>query len=279
MTTEGRAYRSGQAREQSLPVAGRRSSHFREPPTGPVSELPDFSEWTNDGNYEYRLYGYENQAMEINLLPGGIIQTEKGAMAWRHETVTMNTGLGRKTGLFGALRRRMAGESLLVNTYTNQGGRAAVVGITPSPPAHILGVPLEPGQPDVLMKKGSYLASSPGMEITIAVNRRIGVSMVSRNFNLVMQKITGQGTVFITSNGIMLEKRLRPQDSLLVQVGHLIAIEDTIHYELALNRGLRNLAAGGEGIFMMKVSGPGRVWLQTTPRREEARAMLEALRK
>ena len=199
-------------------------------------------------------------------------------MAWRHETVRMNTGLGANTGLLGALRRRWSGESLLVNTYTNEGGRAAVVGITPTLPSHIVGVPMDHGRSALIMKKGSYLASTPGMEISIAVNRKISVSVMNRNFNLVMQRVSGAGTVFITSNGIMLEKHLRHDDSLLVQIGNLVAFENTVVYEIAMNRGLKNVAAGGEGIFMMKVSGPGKVWIQTTPRRDEAKALIEALK-
>ena len=274
MTTEQSEYRMGRAREQLLPIAGQ----ALESQTQDDPDKPDYSEWTTDGNYEYRLYGYENQALEINLPPADSVQTEKGAMAWRHESVVMNTGLGKDTGILGAMRRRWSGESIMVNTYTNQGGRAAVVGLTPRMPSHILGIPLDPNSPDLILKKGSYIASTPGMDISIAINRRMGISMVSRNFNLVMQKISGRGTVFITSNGIMLEKHLKMNDSLLIQVGNLIAIENTINYDLAMNRGLRNIAAGGEGVFMMKVSGPGRIWIQTTPRREEAKAIIESLR-
>ena len=199
-------------------------------------------------------------------------------MAWRHETVRMNTGLGINTGFLGALRRRWSGESLLVNTYTNEGGRAAVVGITPNMPSHIVGVPMDEDQPDIIMKKGSYLASTPGMEISIAVNRKISVTMMSRNFNLVMQRISGNGTMFVTSNGIMLEKHLRQDDSLLVQIGNLVAFENSVDYEIAIHRGLKNVAVGGEGVFMMKVSGPGKIWIQTTPRRDEAKAIIESLK-
>ena len=274
MTTEQRTRRTGQAREQQFRAAG-------ESPEPPPQSTPDspYSDWSFDGNYEYRLYGYENQALEVNLPPNGSIQTEKGAMAWRHETVAMNTGLGQDTGLFGAIKRRMAGEQILVNTYVNEGGQAAIVGLTPNVPSHILGLPTDPSQPDLLFKKGSYMASTPGMSISIAINRKIRFSMVSRNFNFAMQRIRGSGTVFVTSNGIMMEKHLRGNDSLLVQVGHLIAMEATVTYDIAMNRGFKNLAAGGEGMFMMKLSGPGKVWLQSTPRQEEARAMLEALRK
>ena len=279
MTTEQGEYRAGRAREQLLPVAGQTKAEEIQTLGQQELEVPDYSEWTSDGNYEYRLYGYENQALEINLSPADSVQTEKGAMAWRHETVIMNTGLGRDTGVFGAMRRRWSGESILVNTYTNEGGRSAVVGLTPQMPSHILGIPLDPSNPDLILKKGSYIASTPGMEISIAINRRMKISMVSRNFNLVMQKISGKGTVFITSNGIMLEKHLKANDSLLIQVGNLIAIENTVQYDLAMNRGFRNLTAGGEGIFMMKVSGPGRVWIQTTPRREEAKALMDSLRR
>jgi uncharacterized protein (AIM24 family) len=41
--------------------------------------------------------------------------------------------------------------------------------------------------------------------------------------------------------------------------------EPTVHYDIEMVKGFKNIIFGGEGLFFATLSGPGRVWLQTMP--------------
>jgi uncharacterized protein (AIM24 family) len=39
--------------------------------------------------------------------------------------------------------------------------------------------------------------------------------------------------------------------------------EDSVRFEVTTISGIKNLMFGGDGIFLARLTGPGRVWLQT----------------
>ena len=237
-----------------------------------------------NGEFDYRIWGYESQALEVTLHPGEALQSEKGAMAWRHENITMTTAMSHRSGSFfgkfasimQGMRRRWSGETAFINIYRNEGSRSALLGISPNLPSYITPVTLSRTQPALICKKGTYLASGTGVTVTSAFNRRLGTVPLTK-FSLIMQRIQGEGEVFLGSHGIMLEKELPHGESLLVQVGNIVALEDTVTFGLSRIKGAANLAFGGEGLIMVRVTGPGKVWLQTRHRRTEAKAIRQAL--
>lgn len=50
---------------------------------------------------------------------------------------------------------------------------------------------------------------------------------------------------------------------LYVDTGNLVAFDPTVQYEIQMIKGVKNIFFGGEGLFNTKLTGPGKVILQT----------------
>ena len=62
-----------------------------------------------------------------------------------------------------------------------------------------------------------------------------------------------------------MEYNLQPGQSLLVDTGNLAMMDATCKIDIESVKGLKNKLLGGEGFFNTRVTGPGRVILQTMP--------------
>ena len=79
----------------------------------------------------------------------------------------------------------------------------------------------------------------------------------------ILQKLSGAGTAFLEVGGSSVEKMLAPGEALRVDTGNVVAFEGTVGYEVETVRGGMNIFLGGEGLFLTRLIGPGRVILQT----------------
>ena len=78
-----------------------------------------------------------------------------------------------------------------------------------------------------------------------------------------MQDISGVGTAFLEVDGDIVEKELQNGETLLVDTGNVVAFDKTCKYEVTTVKGAKNIIFGGEGLFLTKLVGPGKVILQT----------------
>lgn len=69
--------------------------------------------------------------------------------------------------------------------------------------------------------------------------------------------------VFLEIDGNKVEKDLAPGEVLKVDTGNVVAFERSVSYEIETVKGLKNIFLGGEGLFLTKLTGPGKVILQT----------------
>jgi uncharacterized protein (AIM24 family) len=56
---------------------------------------------------------------------------------------------------------------------------------------------------------------------------------------------------------------LPPGQSILVHPGHIGMYQETVQFDMTMMRGIRNALFGGDGLFIAKLTGPGKVWLQS----------------
>ena len=89
-----------------------------------------------------------------------------------------------------------------------------------------------------------------------------------------MQKFEGNGTVFLEIDGSVVTYDLVAGQSMLLDTGHLAAMDSTVSIEIETVKGIGNKLFGGEGFFNTRVTGPGRVWLQTMPISSVASAII-----
>lgn len=190
----------------------------------------------------------------VKLAKGESVRAESGAM------VSMSSGLKMETkmqgGLFGALKRSvLGGESFFQNTFVAE--TDAEVTLAPSLPGDINAIELK-GQ-ELLIQSGSYLASSPGVEIDTKWG---GAKSFFSREGLFLLKAGGTGTVLVSSYGAIHEVPLAAGQVYTIDTGHMVAFDGTVQYKVRTAGGFKATVFSGEGL-VCDYTGPGRVWLQT----------------
>ena len=196
--------------------------------------------------------------MTVELGQGESIRVEPGAMA-TSQGVEMQTGM-TGGGLFGKVRRMVAGESFFVNTFTGGAG-GGWVGIAPTVPGDMKPFDLEPGQ-DLFIQGGSFLASDMNVELDTKFQGMRGMFSGENLFFLRAYVERGAGTVYCNCFGAIKELSVSGDQELVVDTGHLVAFTDGVDYSIGKVGGLVSLIGGGEGL-VMKFRGEGKVWVQT----------------
>jgi uncharacterized protein (AIM24 family) len=69
--------------------------------------------------------------------------------------------------------------------------------------------------------------------------------------------------VFAELDGDAIEYHLKPGQTMRVEPGHVAMLESSVSFDTEMIRGLTNIFAGGEGLFLATLSGPGRIWLHS----------------
>ena len=209
---------------------------------------------------EYEILGGSFPVVECTLKAGESMTTQSGAMAYMDSTISMETtsngGLGKIVG------RMFTKEKLFQNIYTsNQDGSKIAFGTCV--PGSIMAVKITKGK-TLLCQKSSFLASYGNIELSTFFNKKIGVGIFGGE-GFIIQKITGEGIVFIEIDGSMKEFELEENQQLVLSTGHLVSMDDTCSIDVKTVKGLKNIILGGEGLFNTVVTGPGKVTIQTMP--------------
>lgn len=186
--------------------------------------------------------------------------TEKGSMSWMSPNMKMETS---SNGGFGkAIGRMFAGESLFQNIYTAEGGEG-MIAFASSFPGKIVPYEIGPGK-ELVVQKSGFLASEAGVELSVFFQKKFGAGLFGGE-GFIMQRLTGQGMVFLEFDGHIVEYDLAPGQQIVVDTGYLAAMEATCSIDIKSVPGVKNMVFGGEGLFNTVVTGPGHIWLQTMP--------------
>lgn len=220
---------------------------------------------------DYRLIGDDLQAVVVTLDPGEAVVAEAGAMMYMQEGIRMATTLdmtGRGGGMFdkllGAGRRLLTGESFFITMFANEDSLRRDVAFAAPFPGKIKAFDLREYGGTLLAQKDSFLCAARGTEIGIAFTRKIGAGFFGGE-GFILQKLTGDGLAFLHACGTLEEITLRAGESLRVDTGCLVAFEQTVGYDIQMVPGVKTALFGGEGLFFARMTGPGRVLLQTLP--------------
>ncbi len=190
---------------------------------------------------------------------GETLCTERGAMSWMSPNMKMETNAG---GFGKAMGRMFSGESIFLNEYTAQGGQGTIA-FASSFPGSIIAHRVTPGNGIVVQKKG-FLAMEKGLELSIHFRKKLGAGLVGGE-GFIMQKITGDGIVFIEIDGHCVQYDLEAGQSMVLGTGYLAAMSESCTMEVETVKGVKNVLFGGEGLFNTRVTGPGKIWVQSMP--------------
>lgn len=208
---------------------------------------------------KYEIIGEVMPAVEVTFdFPGENMYTQSGGMAWMSEGVEMSTN--SRGGLMKGLGRMFAGESLFMATYTAQ-REGAKIAFASTVAGKIL--PVNVGiEGELICQKGAFLCAEDSVNLNITFTKKFSSGMFGGE-GFILQKISGQGMAFLEVDGDMIEKVLQPGEVLKVDTGNVVAFDSNVRYEVETVKGLGNIFFGGEGLFLTKLVGPGRVILQT----------------
>ena len=234
---------------------------------------------------DYEIRGNDMQYVEVELDPGESAVSEAGSLMFKDPSIEMTTvfgdGSGQQAGgtfmdkLVGAGKRVLTGESLFMTVFTHRGGGKARLAFAAPYPGTILALDLDRHGGELICQKDSFLAAAKGVSIGIAFQRRIMTGLFGGE-GFIMQRLEGDGLVFVHAGGTLLERELAAGEELHVDTGCLVALSNTVDYDVEAVGGIKSMIFGGEGVFFARLRGPGHVWLQSLPFSRLAGRMLAA---
>jgi len=215
---------------------------------------------------KYKIIGSTMQHLILELEPGEVVTAESGRLLFMSDNVKMETKV--KGGFLGGLKRKIAGESFFMVYFSPVKG-PGIVGFAAESPGKIIPVELGPGE-SMICQRDAFVASEESVEIEAAFVRRLGAGLFGGE-GLFLQRVTGPGTFFVNIGGEIIEYNLEEGQRLLVDTSCVGMFQPSVTYEIRRIRGVRNILFGGESLFLVELTGPGKVWLQSMPVRELAR--------
>lgn len=230
---------------------------------------------TGADEIDYVIYGEEMQFVEVELDPGESAVAEAGSMLYMSSDIAMDTVFGdgrrgeQQKGLMGSLlgagKRLLTGESLFMTIFNHAGssGKAKVAFAAPYAGKII---PLHLGEHggELICQKDAFLCAARGVALEIAFQKKIGAGLFGGE-GFIMQRLLGDGQVFLHAGGTILEYQLAAGETLKVDTGCLVALKPSVNYDVQFVGGIKTALFGGEGLFFATLTGPGHVWLQSLP--------------
>ena len=206
---------------------------------------------------EYKINGNEFKTLEVSLAPGETFYSERGSIVYTEAGLTRNIEFSNKKNkiagmLKGLVGSVLSGESIRIIRFNNptpntkkcllSGTKCAIL------PNALHNAPL-------ICRRGCYIASTSKIELSMQVNW--GSMLGGLGF---FQKIEGEGTVFLDTMGIAIEKELGINDSIEVDETHLVALQGIQAEQIQAGWSIQNVLRG-EGLSLLLINGPGKVYL------------------
>lgn len=208
---------------------------------------------------KYRLLGQTMPAVEVMFDEAGEgMYTQSGGMAWMSQGIEMSSNM--RGGLGKSIGRMFSGESLFMATYKAQ-APGATIAFASTVPGEILPIDVS-ATGGMICQKGAFLCAQESVNLSVAFSKKLSAGLFGGE-GFILQDISGSGMVFLEIDGDKVERDLAPGEVLKVDTGNVVAFDKNVKYEIETVKGLKNIFLGGEGLFLTKLTGPGKVILQT----------------
>ena len=234
---------------------------------------------------DFEIKGQELQFVEIELDPGESAVAEAGTLMYKDSAVRMETvfgdgsaassGGGLLDKLVGAGKRLVTGESLFTTVFTHGGSGKAKVAFAAPYPGTIIPMTLSNYGGRIICQKDSFLCAARGVSIGLFFQKKIMTALFGGE-GFIMQKLEGDGMVFVHAGGTIVSRELAAGETLHVDTGCVVAFTDGTQFDIQSVGSVKSMLFGGEGVFLATLSGPGKVWIQSLPFPRLAGRMLSA---
>ena len=202
--------------------------------------------------------------LEVALAQGEYVVTPHGELAWMTTSIqmsqTMSAGAGGGGGgLMGGLKRMLGGGGLFLTRYDGPGS----VTFAAKVPGHIVPVDISGGH-SYLVHRHGWLCGTPGITPSVGLQQSFRAGLYGGD-GFILQKLDGEGRAWIELGGEVTSYELPPGQTILVHPGHIGMFQGTVQFSITRVQGIANMMFGGDGLHLVALTGPGRVWLQSMP--------------
>jgi uncharacterized protein (TIGR00266 family) len=214
---------------------------------------------------DHKVIGTTMPVLEMQLEPGESVVAEGGELSWMTASIELETAAAGKAGakgVFGAVKRAVSGGSLFMTEYTAQGS-SGMVAFATKVPGQILPIQVSADQ-TYMVHRGGYLCGLPGVKLEIGFQQKFSAGLFG-GAGFILQKVSGDGPAWIELDGEIVDYDLAAGETLRVNPGHVGMFEQSVSFELDRVKGVKNIMFGTGELFLAKLTGPGKVWLQTLP--------------
>lgn len=223
---------------------------------------------------KFEIFGGSFPAAEVTLNQGEQVVTQSGAMAWAENDIQMETNM--KGGFLKSIGRMFSGTSLMFVTHTAQRDNSKIT-FSSAFPGTIKEFKVDENH-EYFAQKSAFLVADTSVNVDAKVNDNFWAGLFGGE-GFILQKFSGNGTMLAEIDGSVKEIELKERESIKVETGHVALFESTVKYEVQTVKGFKNIFFGGEGLFLVTLSGPGKVWLQTLTAHDMAEKLIPYLPK
>src|SRR2546423_8173447 len=184
---------------------------------------------------DYKIVGDVMQALQINLRQGEEVYAEAGTMLYMGPGIELQAKV--RGGVRKGLRRKfLAGESLFMSVFRCTTAKANLALANP-----IAGkiFPVQLNNTTILAERNAYLCAIGNVDLSVAFTKRFGAGLFGGE-GFILQKISGQGLVFLHAGGNMLEFDLNAGERMRVDTGCIVSMAETVDYDIQFVGGFRN---------------------------------------
>ncbi len=206
---------------------------------------------------QYEIIGETVPAVEVTLGRGESMFTQSGGMVWQSMGVKMTTNA--RGGIARSLGRMFTGESIFMANYTAEADGVKIA-FGSTVPGTV--VPVDITRSELICQKGAFLCAEQSVDLKVAFTKKFSAGLFGGE-GFILQRLFGSGMAFLEVDGDKVERVLAPGEVIKVDTGNIVAFEPTVSYEIETVKGLGNIFFGGEGLFLTRLTGPGRIILQT----------------
>lgn len=208
-----------------------------------------------------KLVGYEFKTLEVSLAPREEFYAERGSIVYVDEALQRevdfaNNGSGLGPIIGGMVRSALSGESVLIIRFFNPTNTDKKLLLSGSSCALL---PIKLQGENLFCRRGHYVASTGKVSLDLNLNIQGLLGGIG-----LFQKIEGNATVFLDSLGNPVEKQLGCGETLEVDENHIIALCGFSSSQIQAGWSVGNVLRG-EGLSLMKITGPGKVYLSPLP--------------
>jgi uncharacterized protein (TIGR00266 family) len=209
-----------------------------------------------------KILGTTLPVLECVLGPNEVVVGESGRMSWMSDNVAMATSTafaGGSGGVWGAIKRAAGGGTIFASTFT-AGGAGGLVAFATTIPGQILPISVQPNA-DYIVHRHGFVAATQGVQLSSAFQQSLGGALFGGE-GFILQKISGQCDAWVQLQGEVVTYDLQPGQNLFAHPAHVGMFTDGTQFSITTIKGLKNKFFGGE-FFLVKLTGPGKVWLQS----------------